>query len=538
MNHNFYRNWVRIAFAGGVFLLLSHLLPTLISGVAEVEIIAKFDHADKLQLYWTNHIHAKNFQDKYARETQAYNPDEKFRAKIRLNNRILQTLRLDTGTLPGDCYIYRITIKRLFAQNLTFNAKEIYQRFKPGTDSVGIQFEKGYVKIASSAEDPYIVSKGRLLDKPGFFLSYILPLIFTTVFYRFFNFDAFNMTREVQTKRPSEGINYDALDGLRGIAALMVIADHTMGFFTGVGASGVWIFFGLSGFLLAKPFVQHPQSVLNFQYMENYFVKRLRRILPMYYTYIFVVFFVSGRYGDAFRHFLFLQGNGHLWAIPQEMLFYLVAPFLFVVICGLFRGKTYFAIPFVIALICLSNEMLHKGVFSLVGMNYIHLPFFLGTFLSGVLFSYCHFGLYVKIEIPKHIQKLAQYGFAILAIFLLLFLCLFSTGRIIGSSEIFAQSHFGWFGVLAGLLIWSIMISHNTVVSRFFAFTPFRLIGLLSFSIYLIHPLVIEIIKGISLLYFNLKVTGFGLFVMTVSISYLIACITYRAIEVPCSHKP
>jgi hypothetical protein len=52
------------------------------------------------------------------------------------------------------------------------------------------------------------------------------------------------------------------LDGLRGIAALLVILDHTWWRFTGSGTAGVWIFFVLSGFLLSQPFVTKPERAL------------------------------------------------------------------------------------------------------------------------------------------------------------------------------------------------------------------------------------------------------------------------------------
>ena len=57
----------------------------------------------------------------------------------------------------------------------------------------------------------------------------------------------------------------DSLDGLRGLAALMVFLSHTSNEgiyfsssfnFSGIGKSGVFLFFVLSSFLLTYPFVK------------------------------------------------------------------------------------------------------------------------------------------------------------------------------------------------------------------------------------------------------------------------------------------
>lgn len=53
------------------------------------------------------------------------------------------------------------------------------------------------------------------------------------------------------------------LDSVRGIAALLVVLEHTWWPFAGAGATGVWLFFALSGYLLTQPFISKPERALD-----------------------------------------------------------------------------------------------------------------------------------------------------------------------------------------------------------------------------------------------------------------------------------
>ena len=72
-----------------------------------------------------------------------------------------------------------------------------------------------------------------------------------------------------------------ALDELRILAALMVLAVHTgqkvgLGDAAAVGAQGVQLFFVLSGYLAAASLSRHPEPL-------PYYQRRIRRILPLYW---------------------------------------------------------------------------------------------------------------------------------------------------------------------------------------------------------------------------------------------------------------
>jgi peptidoglycan/LPS O-acetylase OafA/YrhL len=91
------------------------------------------------------------------------------------------------------------------------------------------------------------------------------------------------------------------LDGVRGIAVLLVIVFHfggtipaganrlqvIYGNITGIGWSGVSLFFVLSGFLITGILLRTKQSR---NYVKSFYVRRALRILPLYYVSVFLFF--------------------------------------------------------------------------------------------------------------------------------------------------------------------------------------------------------------------------------------------------------
>ena len=83
----------------------------------------------------------------------------------------------------------------------------------------------------------------------------------------------------------------DNLDGLRGLAALIVVFSHTSnaGLFlvpglnmSGTGKSGVYLFFILSSFLLTRPILSLKDNFFTSQNLTRYFKRRVTRIFPLY----------------------------------------------------------------------------------------------------------------------------------------------------------------------------------------------------------------------------------------------------------------
>ena len=174
---------------------------------------------------------------------------------------------------------------------------------------------------------------------------------------------------------PSTGRHFDVLDGLRGVAILLVVAHHSFGLDPGqnpasrVGAEicaagwmGVPIFFVLSGFLISLPFFQKRQADPRFWYQRGFAWRRLGKILPPYYLSIglFLAGYwwlyhdpaylkSAGMWATGLANFIQLPVlfNMSYWSLMVESHFYILLPLLFWVTrgCGVRRTA---AILFVI----------------------------------------------------------------------------------------------------------------------------------------------------------------------------------------------
>lgn len=144
-----------------------------------------------------------------------------------------------------------------------------------------------------------------------------------------------------------EGARFAGFNALRALAAIGVVAGHTMAtsplsglphFLVENMASGVALFFVISGFLLYRPFaaaLTAPQRVSVRRFAAN----RALRILPLYLLVVAVVFLAGhASYSPAqlLRAVTFTgvyAGQDLLpvaWSLDDEVAFYFLLPLLFV----------------------------------------------------------------------------------------------------------------------------------------------------------------------------------------------------------------
>ena len=102
------------------------------------------------------------------------------------------------------------------------------------------------------------------------------------------------------------------IQALRGIAALMVMIYHKREvlntvnmpigeFFFGAGAMGVDLFFIISGFIMVLVHQQKPSSQSNFQQAWQFAINRITRIFPLYAFTIFLFYLLVWQ-GFSFLH--------------------------------------------------------------------------------------------------------------------------------------------------------------------------------------------------------------------------------------------
>lgn len=345
---------------------------------------------------------------------------------------------------------------------------------------------------------------------------------------------------QLQTRGGAAQSHSLELDGLRGLAALSVVADHTWGLFTGSGLVGVWIFFALSGYLLAIPFVRRPELAFDGDRLQRYFFRRLARIIPMYYTTIFIFYMASGKVQWAIPHLVFVQGDGHLWTIPQEMLFYLLLPGVMIGMALLIRFS--FAAAFAALLVATAWLLWDPYTIPFLMNGNPHLrPPFVGWFLGGICVSY----LLNHAEGQGHLERLGEgvrrpVGWLALVILVGVFVCGSVT---IASDWAGRRVNLAWdykpyFGAAAAFLVFAAVYARNSAYGAVLRFAPLRSFGIIGFSAYLLHPLLLEVIRKFSSFYLGFVPTGFGFFAATTVLTWFVAGFTFSLIERPFLERP
>lgn len=517
-----------------VLFLFFHLLIEyfVLSSIAKIKIIAEPDRDTHLTVYYSNGIAGHPFSEKKSIKSHKFKEGVKTNLTISLKNRIGRNLRIDPLSGEGIIKIYSIKVLSHFGDPIVFTPERIFQYFQHDSTS-SVVLHNDFVEITSKGPDPQLTLTHPLRFSNPLF-GYILPLFLSVLFalvLKNISFKSIYAVRDITSKKPSMNKNIIALDGLRGFAAILVLADHTgLAYTKGIGATGVWIFFCLSGFLLSIPFVKNPALIKSPAYLEHYMLRRIKRIVPMYYFILIVLYLLRGRLEGFIRHATFIQGDGIYWSVPQEMFFYMILPFVLVLNYYLCRGNTKIMIFLTLTFAVISNQYLNTDYVYIYG-NGSKMALLAGIFLSGVCLSYFYHSSYITFLQQRSKLFLNVCGLLLLGIVLL------SSDTIL--DQVFRkQIHYTWvytdiFGYIAALLLLFSIIYEGSILNKIMSFYPLRAIGIVGFSFYLLHPNVLEMIKSIFLILTGQNINNLLLFVSGVIVTYLFAALTYSLIERP-----
>ncbi len=519
-----------------VKILISYVV---LSGFSRVILDIELDHTDQIDAYYST---GNGFQPNLMKSSHPVPRDKRTSVSVWLNGNVTRTIRLDLGRNSGTIQCYGITFTSFFGKPFSFTPQQIFDRFIPNDDISSFTLKDDHLVITTQANDPYISYRYSDLKVDNVFISTLLPIVFSIAFYILItksSLDNLPGITDLKIKTSSTGTNINSLDGIRGIAALAVLAEHT-GVMKGIGSIGVWLFFTLSGFLLATPFVNKPERALSYDYMSNFIARRLKRILPMYYVFLTFTMVFKGKNPEMFRHFFFLQGDGHLWTLPQEMFFYLLLPFIVVALYLLFQNRILIKILFLAVLILIANTFLTLHVLSFYGYG-TSLQSMTGIFLGGVMFRYVYHWLQQLPYFNQHstdtqtkTQNRKMRNFCSrLGSGLLLFFIIFSL-QIIPDMNHFTPSHEPEiFGFLSGVFILLVVLAQDTPLSRIIGCLPLRAVGIVSFSFYLLHPQIISVSRLLAQYFINHHIHGVTLFIISSILTYICALFTYSYIEKP-----
>ncbi|WP_353136513.1 acyltransferase [Pseudopedobacter sp.] len=347
---------------------------------------------------------------------------------------------------------------------------------------------------------------------------------------------------------------FEYIDALRGIAILGVILTHSASLvqltgmarqLTNILGMGVQLFFVISAFTI---FNSLSQSIGKEHMFRDFFIKRLFRIIPVYWFGIFLYTVVYGldsrgwREGPELWHYpyhIFLTNVLHPltsssvvpggWSISVEVLFYMIAPFIFLYINSTKRLTIFMA--FALIALPLGNIMLKKYAIQTFFSDYdsrtVNNFFFRWPVSQLACFG---FGLvmYRIIESKKQLQYLKSDVINKVLIVLTISLIFGS----IFLPKIIQQHHvvsflFMCLGILLSVTPWEILVNKATVY-----------MGRISYSSYLVHFLVVNqlylaIIKFTPQLTDNKYIFFIVLSLFSITLTIPFANLGFKYIETP-----
>jgi peptidoglycan/LPS O-acetylase OafA/YrhL len=336
----------------------------------------------------------------------------------------------------------------------------------------------------------------------------------------------------------------DVIDGLRGIAILMVIYQHGYSikardvytFFTGgypwiLGHAwmGVGIFFILSGFVLAIPFASGRSKLTSREDVRHFFRRRSQRLLPLFIFAAFVSYGISMHVGVPQTRSLILTLttasmfsktnffpliNGPFWSLAVEIWFSVLCPFI---LAYMFRHNVIRAL----LAICLFSLIVRVGgtyfPFSNLQTNPVKDSVFgrLDDFAIGIAIAIA----FVKGKLPRWGDMHALAG-----VFLILGTAVLWDFQL--QMPKFVSAFFN-FGLQAGVaLITVAALGKARFTQAILSLWLLRLAGAMCFSLYCWHGLLIGPTMQANPLTLQSIVSFWSALIV-------ISCFSYRFIEFP-----
>ncbi|MGO8100123.1 acyltransferase family protein [Rhizobium leguminosarum] len=312
-----------------------------------------------------------------------------------------------------------------------------------------------------------------------------------------------------------------SLDGLRGVAALLVVGAHiglifpiTAPHLVTMGDEAVGLFFALSGFLMAHLYGSRPVTKEN---VLDFLVSRFARIYPVYLVAVVLVAMLSSMQNldfvqpivsgtDFVRHVFLLGSSGVFWSIPPEIQFYLLFPVLWLCLAQPHRYSG--------MIVGLTVAVVVDGLVELPGPGIVlvsKLPYFLFGALAGIMHSYWN------SWVPSVLTGIST---------LFLLVGFFTYRHILPG---FSPEFWSLQSAVAASVIVGLVARQPPIATRILAAAPVRFFGKISFSLYLFHVPIMFLAR----LTFDAFMPEPALILVTLCVAVVGAWFIHETIEVP-----
>jgi len=312
------------------------------------------------------------------------------------------------------------------------------------------------------------------------------------------------LRRALGGRGPVAGESFVVVDGVRGFAVLLVVLGHLdrggVSMFPrlplfAAGVSGVELFFVLSAFLLSSPLLAAPARDLAApRTWATYAARRLLRIYPLYFVVLVVGTSVPSwsqalfgpREVSIIDHLLCRQGAKIMWAVPVEMKFYCVLPFLAAAVAWVLRRNVAAALVLVAGMLVVAQALVPPRQ---SGPPPILLAPQLPYFVAGMAAATLH-----RVWRPASAGARVALEVAGLSAF-----AWWVAANLLGQASLWPQlaTRPVWRGLTLATFLFA-AVEGRALLAAFFRLAPLRFLGVLSFSMYLLHmPVTEELRRGL-----------------------------------------
>lgn len=316
--------------------------------------------------------------------------------------------------------------------------------------------------------------------------------------------------------RAAPAKHWDALDGMRGIAALIVLFSHANGIgimmlglpdFGDLGKAGVVLFFLLSSFLLSSQFVSGRNDRFSRNGLSDYFFRRFIRIYPLYFVYLAFALLMTNLspvlganetlklpftidIKGLAKQLALIEGRGVTWSIIVEFKFYFVLPVVMLSVAFMRHFHQGYTMLLLAAAVAAAYFLWPQAE---AQTNDIHLRYYLPVFLVGTLLAVVSNNIKAP---PFALQLIFESAGWVATGILLLNIPAFQA--ILFSSPFdpeLARTRFFETSVLFSFVVAAAILGSGAIRS-IFALRALRYVGKISFSLYLWHIVIIRALSA------------------------------------------